>query len=80
VTTKPPVGASVDLRADAESSNAPLAPPPGRRRQPRILELTFSGPGVAVGTIFASFSLEPSLLPRIDLVQGIASGVSLMVG
>lgn len=78
--TKPPAGTSRQQRADADTSNAPLSSPPGRRRQPRILELTFSGPGMAVGTIFASFSLEPSLLPRMDLVQGIASGVSLMVG
>lgn len=80
MTTKPPVDASEQLRADADSSNGAPASPPGTRRPPRVLELTFSGPGVAVGTIFASFSLEPSLLPRIDLVQGIASGVSLMVG
>ncbi len=47
---------------------------------PRVFELTFSGPGVAVGAIFASFSLEPSLLPRVAWVQGLASGVSMMVG
>lgn len=50
------------------------------RRPPRLVELTFSGPGIAVGAIFASFSLQPSLLPRIAWVQGIASGVSIMVG
>ena len=70
MTTETPTG----------STSALPPSPPGKRRPPRVFEPTFSGPGVAVGAIFASFSLEPSLLPRIALVQGIATGVSLLVG
>ncbi|WP_291378685.1 alpha/beta-hydrolase family protein [Demequina sp.] len=54
--------------------------PPTRRRPPRVFEPTFSGPGAAVGAIFTSFSLAPSLLPRDAFVQGLATGVSLVVG
>ncbi|WP_062287586.1 alpha/beta hydrolase [Demequina phytophila] len=49
-------------------------------RPPRILEPTFSGVGLVVGALFIAVSLEPSLLPRIPVVQGLATGVSFMVG
>ncbi|WP_169816390.1 alpha/beta hydrolase [Demequina soli] len=49
-------------------------------RPPRLLEPTFSGVGLVAGALFISISLEPSLLPRIPVVQGVASGVSFMVG
>ena len=41
---------------------------------------TFSGAGVVVGLFFLALSLLPSLLPRAGYVQGIASGVTFMVG
>ncbi len=47
---------------------------------PRLLEPTFSGVGLVAGALFVAGSLEPSLLPRIPVVQGIATGVSFMVG
>ena len=51
-----------------------------RRRPPGILEPTFSGVGLVLGAFFVAVSLGPSLLPRVSWVQGIASGVSFMVG
>lgn len=50
------------------------------RRPPGILEPNFSGVGLVVGAFFVAVSLGPSLLPRVAWVQGIASGVSFMVG
>ncbi|WNM26419.1 alpha/beta-hydrolase family protein [Demequina capsici] len=50
------------------------------RRPPRILEPSFSGVGLVIGAFFIAVSLGPSLLPRVSWVQGIASGVSFMVG
>ncbi|MDN4475840.1 alpha/beta-hydrolase family protein [Demequina sp. SYSU T00192] len=47
---------------------------------PRLLEPTFSGVGLVAGALFIAVSLEPSLLPRIPIVQGVATGVSFMVG
>jgi uncharacterized membrane protein len=47
---------------------------------PRVFEPTFSGVGVVVGLFFLALSLLPSLLPRAGYVQGIASGVTFMVG
>ncbi|SEJ52478.1 alpha/beta hydrolase [Demequina mangrovi] len=49
-------------------------------RPPRLLEPTFSGVGLVVGAFLIAISLGPSLLPRIPVVQGVASGVSFMVG
>ncbi|WP_062385173.1 alpha/beta hydrolase [Demequina iriomotensis] len=54
--------------------------PASSRRAPGLLEPTFSGVGLVVGAFFISVSLEPSLLPRIPVVQGLASGVSFMLG
>jgi len=70
VTTETPTGSTSTLPSS----------PPGKRRPPRVFEPTFSGPGAAVGAIFTSFSLAPSLLPRDAFVQGLATGVSLVVG
>jgi uncharacterized membrane protein len=50
------------------------------QRPPRVFEPTFSGAGVVVGLFFLALSLQPSLLPRAGYVQGIASGVTFMVG
>jgi len=53
---------------------------PDYREPPGILEPTFSGVGLVVGAFFIAVSLEPSLLPRTPVVQGLASGVSFMAG
>jgi uncharacterized membrane protein len=50
------------------------------QRPPRVFEPTFSGAGVVVGLLFLALSLQPSLLPRAGYVQGIASGVTFIVG
>ncbi len=46
----------------------------------RVAELRFSGPGLVLGLFFLAISLLPSLLPRDAVVQGVISGVSLLVG
>jgi uncharacterized membrane protein len=55
-----------------------LEPPLGDPQ--RVVELRFSGPGLVVGPFFLAISLLPSLLPRDAVVQGVISGVSLLVG
>ena len=50
------------------------------QRPIRVFEPRFSAPGLIVGTFFAAVSLLPSLLPRIAVIQGIATGVTFMVG
>jgi len=54
------------------------SPAPGRPI--RVLEPRFSGVGLTVAAWFFALSLLPSLLPRSPLVQGIVSGVTVMVG
>jgi len=66
-TTAPPQG---DSEAVTE------APP----RTRRIFNLSFSRTGLVVAGFFFAVSLLPSLLPRAPYVQGIASGVTLMIG
>lgn len=41
---------------------------------------SYSVTGLLVGTVFFAFSLTPSLVPRIALLQGVLSGVSFAVG
>lgn len=65
--------------AITETSAGPSAPPETRTR-PRILQPTFSAPGLIVGAFFFALSLAPSLLPRAGYVQGIASGLTFMIG
>ena len=45
-----------------------------------VLDTTFSGVGLTMAAWFFALSLLPSLLPRAALVQGIVSGVTVMVG
>ena len=56
-----------------QSEAAPSAPP-------RVFRLSFSGVGLWFAALFFAFSLYPSLLPRAGYVQGIASGITVMVG
>ncbi|MCZ6736735.1 MAG: alpha/beta-hydrolase family protein [Actinobacteria bacterium] len=46
----------------------------------RIFTSQLSGPGVAVALFFFGLSLQPSLLPRTALFQGVVSGVTMMIG
>ncbi|MCP4074325.1 MAG: hypothetical protein GY742_21770 [Hyphomicrobiales bacterium] len=41
---------------------------------------SYSTTGLLVGTFFFAFSLTPSLVPRIALLQGVLSGISFAVG
>lgn len=40
----------------------------------------YSGPGVALACLFFALSLQPSVLPRGALFQGIVSGITMMIG
>ncbi len=62
-----------EARVDGDLDIAPVRPP-------RLFEPRFSAAGALVGLFFAALSLQPSLLPRAPYVQGIASGVTFMVG
>ena len=55
-------------------------PQPKRREPPSILDPRFSQAGLAAAMFFAAVSLLPSLLPRDAFIQGVASGVTFMVG
>jgi uncharacterized membrane protein len=55
-----------------------LEPPLGHPE--RVTEVRFSGAGLVTGLFFLTISLLPSLLPREAVVQGVISGVSLLVG
>jgi uncharacterized membrane protein len=46
----------------------------------RVFDPTFSGVGLTVAAWFFALSLLPSLLPRGAMVQGVASGVTVMIG
>ncbi len=59
-----------------QDSDAQPAVPPSRR----VFTLKFSGVGMWFAALFFAFSLYPSLLPRAGYVQGIASGITVMVG
>lgn len=50
------------------------------RRLLRRLGTQFHSTGLLVGTFFFAWSLSPSLLPRVDVTQGVISGLSLAAG
>jgi uncharacterized membrane protein len=47
---------------------------------PKVFSPHFSGIGMWFAALFFAFSLFPSLLPRAGYVQGVASGITIMVG
>lgn len=49
-------------------------------RSPRVFEPRFDAVGLIAATLFAALSLLPSLLPRVPFIQGVATGVTLMIG
>lgn len=47
---------------------------------PEVFSLPISQPGVLTGVLFFAISLFPSMLPRTGIIQGIISGVTVMIG
>lgn len=70
---------SADLDVSA-SEHTGAAPGSSWSSTPRIFRLSFSGPGLATAAFFFAISLQPSLLPRAGYVQGVVSGITLMIG
>ena len=69
------------MSADIEVPRADEAAPSARTSpRPHVFEPTFSGAGVLVAGFFFALSVLPSLLPRAGYVQGIASGVTTVIG
>ncbi len=69
---------STEISAPAQDDPTTEAEAPIRVR--RILNLRFSRAGLAVAGFFFAVSLLPSLLPRAPYVQGVVSGITLMIG
>lgn len=69
---------SLDVVAPEETTPPPRQSTTSRR--PRVFEPRFSGTGLVVAGFFFALSVLPSLLPRAGYVQGIASGVTAMIG
>ena len=69
---------SAEISAPPQGGSEAVAEAPRRVR--RILNLRFSATGLAVAGFFFAVSLLPSLLPRAPYVQGLASGITLMIG
>jgi uncharacterized membrane protein len=69
---------NVDVAASPQQGLGESAEASPRPR--RIFNLRFSRTGLAVAGIFFALSLLPSLLPRAPYVQGVVSGVTLMIG
>jgi uncharacterized membrane protein len=73
-------GRAVTTELDAPPQDGPEAVVEAPRRTRRIFNLRFSRTGLAVAGFFFAVSLLPSLLPRAPYVQGVVSGVTLMIG
>jgi len=80
-----PTGLEEPPVSDPADTDGPLAtddPSPSSDEAPsfRVFTTRLSGPGVLVGLLFFAFSLFESLLPRTGLFQGLASGITMMIG
>ena len=73
-------GTTVTAELDAPAQDLPEAQVEAPVRTRRIFRLSVSGTGVVVGGFFFAVSLLPSLLPRAPYVQGVVSGITLMIG
>ena len=71
---------TVTTELDAPAQDLPDAHLEAPVRTRRIFRLSLSGTGVVVGGFFFAISLLPSLLPRAPYVQGVVSGITLMIG
>lgn len=69
---------TTDVDAPPQGDSEALAEAALRTR--RIFNLRFSRTGLAVAGLFFAVSLLPSLLPRAPYLQGVASGITLMIG
>ena len=69
---------STEIVAPPQDGPEEVVEAPARTR--RILNLRFSRTGLAVAGFFFAVSLLPSLLPRAPYVQGVVSGITLMIG
>ncbi|MGB8020579.1 MAG: alpha/beta-hydrolase N-terminal domain-containing protein [Candidatus Nanopelagicales bacterium] len=69
---------TAELDAPPRDEPDPDLESPTRAR--RILGVRFSRTGLTVGAVFLAVSLLPSLLPRTAYVQGVVSGITLMIG
>ena len=68
-------------KKDALTPSRRIALRPARRSSPpRVFEPRFTHPGLVAALLFTALSLLPSLLPRIAPVQGLATGVTFVVG
>jgi uncharacterized membrane protein len=70
------------MTVDVELAPEPEAAPHRRTAptRPRVFQPVLSGTGLVVAGFFFALSVLPSLLPRAGYVQGIASGVTAMIG
>ncbi|MCU0282858.1 MAG: alpha/beta-hydrolase family protein [Candidatus Nanopelagicales bacterium] len=69
---------SKDVPAPVDPTEPAPQPTPAKLR--RVFHLRLSRTGLVVGALFFALSLLPSLLPRAPYVQGVVSGVTVMVG
>jgi len=60
--------------------NQPPKPRPRRRAWREIFSPRFNRIGLLAALLFASFSLVPSLLPRTPIMQGLVTGVAMVLG
>lgn len=82
--TDPDTGADADVTVATDPGPNADADTDGRPRIGGVAVPHFpwrlSTPGVAVAALFFAYSLYPSLLPRSGPVQGVLSGITLMIG
>jgi uncharacterized membrane protein len=69
----------VSIDAQPAPSAAEVEEPAPRKKR-RVFNLSFSGAGILVAAFFFAMSLQPSLLPRAPYVQGVVSGITVMIG
>lgn len=69
------------MQASSSTPSRRIALPPARQSSPpRVFEARFSQAGIVVAIAFTAISLLPSLLPRMPPIQGLASGVTFVMG
>ena len=66
---------------DARTNSRRIALRPARQSPPpRVFEPRFAHPGLITAIVFTAMPPLPPLLPRVAPIQGLASGVTFMVG
>ncbi len=70
---------AVDTAPEVHEPAPPETPSPQRSRVRRAFA-RLSRPGLFVGSLLFAASLQPSLLPRTPLIQGVVSGISVALG